>query len=370
MAELGRNAPCWCGSGKKYKNCHLGRENEQEMKLSEYASKFKKLHDIRTCLHPQAGTKTCQGKIIRAHSVQNAEQLSKIAKNGHVYGYKLGISTILNPEWSVKLELIGINNASTFTGFCQKHDTEIFKSIETEPITLTKKQLFLFGYRAICMEYYKKQVNQNVPQLLREQDKGKDLYSQQMIQSFASYFEAESSKGFNDLEISKLDYDNAMIKNDYSHMNYAVFEFNELPVIMTSGAFLIEIDFHNNKLQDLEQLDNLIPLTFSLVSTETGGAAIFVWFTKNNEVFKTFFDSLIGLGNDMIPHAILRMIFDMLENVYISPEWFDKQSESVKNRIQIKFTSYPTKEVDYSDDGIRMVDWQITNILTKYKDAV
>ena len=21
--ELGRNDPCWCGSGKKYKNCHL-----------------------------------------------------------------------------------------------------------------------------------------------------------------------------------------------------------------------------------------------------------------------------------------------------------------------------------------------------------
>jgi uncharacterized protein YecA (UPF0149 family) len=21
--KLGRNAPCWCGSGKKYKKCHL-----------------------------------------------------------------------------------------------------------------------------------------------------------------------------------------------------------------------------------------------------------------------------------------------------------------------------------------------------------
>jgi hypothetical protein len=22
-AKLGRNVPCWCGSGKKYKKCHL-----------------------------------------------------------------------------------------------------------------------------------------------------------------------------------------------------------------------------------------------------------------------------------------------------------------------------------------------------------
>ncbi|HWR37480.1 MAG TPA: SEC-C metal-binding domain-containing protein [Clostridia bacterium] len=24
--KQGRNAPCWCGSGKKYKNCHLGTD--------------------------------------------------------------------------------------------------------------------------------------------------------------------------------------------------------------------------------------------------------------------------------------------------------------------------------------------------------
>jgi SEC-C motif len=26
--KLGRNEPCWCGSGKKYKKCHLDRENQ------------------------------------------------------------------------------------------------------------------------------------------------------------------------------------------------------------------------------------------------------------------------------------------------------------------------------------------------------
>jgi hypothetical protein len=25
--QLGRNEPCWCGSGKKYKRCHLGKDN-------------------------------------------------------------------------------------------------------------------------------------------------------------------------------------------------------------------------------------------------------------------------------------------------------------------------------------------------------
>ncbi len=32
-AELGRNEVCWCGSGKKYKRCHLeSDENKKRLK--------------------------------------------------------------------------------------------------------------------------------------------------------------------------------------------------------------------------------------------------------------------------------------------------------------------------------------------------
>ena len=26
--KIGRNDPCWCGSGKKYKNCHMKQDQE------------------------------------------------------------------------------------------------------------------------------------------------------------------------------------------------------------------------------------------------------------------------------------------------------------------------------------------------------
>jgi preprotein translocase subunit SecA len=28
--KLGRNDPCWCGSGKKYKYCHLRKDRERK----------------------------------------------------------------------------------------------------------------------------------------------------------------------------------------------------------------------------------------------------------------------------------------------------------------------------------------------------
>lgn len=33
IPELGRNEPCWCGSGKKYKRCHMPDDQTRKNKL-------------------------------------------------------------------------------------------------------------------------------------------------------------------------------------------------------------------------------------------------------------------------------------------------------------------------------------------------
>ncbi|MBN2398501.1 MAG: SEC-C domain-containing protein [Deltaproteobacteria bacterium] len=33
MPDLGRNDPCWCGSGKKYKHCHMESDEKKRSKL-------------------------------------------------------------------------------------------------------------------------------------------------------------------------------------------------------------------------------------------------------------------------------------------------------------------------------------------------
>jgi uncharacterized protein YecA (UPF0149 family) len=39
IEDLSRNDPCWCGSGKKYKQCHLERDKQQ--KAAEIARQCK-----------------------------------------------------------------------------------------------------------------------------------------------------------------------------------------------------------------------------------------------------------------------------------------------------------------------------------------
>jgi hypothetical protein len=39
--DLGRNDPCWCGSGKKYKQCHLALDEAKKRRAMEAACKVR-----------------------------------------------------------------------------------------------------------------------------------------------------------------------------------------------------------------------------------------------------------------------------------------------------------------------------------------
>ena len=38
-ANMGRNEPCWCGSGKKYKHCHFDADREYFARIQAAACK-------------------------------------------------------------------------------------------------------------------------------------------------------------------------------------------------------------------------------------------------------------------------------------------------------------------------------------------
>src|ERR1700720_3045384 len=80
------------------------------------------------CLAPSMD---CDEEPIRAHSIQNSRVLNLIETEGHVImpRYRL-----VNGEPTMEFAKVGRNNASTFTGLCSKHDAELFKAIDTEPL--------------------------------------------------------------------------------------------------------------------------------------------------------------------------------------------------------------------------------------------
>ena len=127
MKRPGRNDLCWCGSGKKYKKCHIGFDDRiEEIEL--------------------------QGHIVPDHSIiKNAEQIEKIKESAKiniaVLDYvaehiKAGISTAEIDRWvyDITTKMGGIPAPLNYQGFpksvCTSINDEVCHGIPSEDIIL------------------------------------------------------------------------------------------------------------------------------------------------------------------------------------------------------------------------------------------
>lgn len=366
MNKFKRNDPCWCGSGKKYKNCHYRRESDSPVLFSDLLATHKKIWTKEYCLHPQQNS--CSGNIVRAHTIQKRGSLERISRNGHVYTFKTDLAKILKTG-KPELNLIGITKASTFTGFCSYHDNEVFKSIESGILTINEETCFLLGYRVLCHEIFLKSAFRE--QLLYTKnnlDKGKSLSRQFQIQDIADSSLAGVESGLNDLMHAKVKYDGKLIKNQFSDVRYYAILFEGTPNFVCGGFTQPVYDFEGNQLQELADLSAILEqLAFSIVTTNKGGVIIYSWVDKNLSASRLI-NSLKNLSPEKQVNASARFAFDNFENIYISPEWWDALEPQVQQRIYRRHLAgtpdHPHTATDLLDDGIDLVSWKVTDIDT------
>ena len=78
LPKTGRNDPCPCGSGKKFKKCHMGREGELVLRKKE-------------ALDPEAGRKIC--RLPEVHYGRSKEMIDTLVRDGILDG-SVGIKCI------------------------------------------------------------------------------------------------------------------------------------------------------------------------------------------------------------------------------------------------------------------------------------
>jgi hypothetical protein len=109
----------------------------------------------RLCL-----VENCDKKAIGSHVLQQEGILNNIIDDtNHFYSVDLRSIFKMKENDFFEIKKMGINKCYKFPGFCNHHDSQIFKSIETHPIDFSNpKSLQLFSYRAVCLEYRKKEI--------------------------------------------------------------------------------------------------------------------------------------------------------------------------------------------------------------------
>jgi hypothetical protein len=270
------------------------------------------------------------------------------------------------PYYLFDVERIGINDASTFNGFCNLHDNNTFRRLEKYPFDASNDQIFLLAYRALCREIFMKKYQLEMLPFMRKMDKGRDLSEQREMQEYLAYYSYGVDIGMDTSNKQKARYDYALLNKDYSDMTYYVIIFDNKPELLCCGSSIQETDFLGRRYNQLGRSDiDQEVVTFSIIPTDKGAAVIFVSLDKGSDT-QLFFSSLSNLKADSVANAIVRYAFEYYENTYFSPIWWRNLNSVTQQTIIQRCTSgIVIRRSDcLLEDGIDMVKWKISNIIT------
>lgn len=361
QSKLGRNDKCWCGSERKYKDCHLHRASEKPLKFGQAKKKsVAKLWARKTCMHPEASPSNCSGPAIGSHSIHRKGVLAKIVdEKNHLIHFDARSGQTPEPQ------RIGWKKASVFPGFCSTHDSSTFGPIETQPFTGSEEQCFLLGYRAACSEIYRKT---GLIDSLEDQrswiDRGKTLEEQISIQaSYAKNIEGHKKSLEESLALQAI-FNEALQTGDLSKFASRAYFFDGSVSLVSTSCFQCEWDFAGNQLVDLWDLElDADLLCHAMVDTENGGAIVFTWLrdAKSAQDLVDSFDAIedSGKGDCFVQYCILNC-----ENTYFSSEWWN----SLPSSRQATFKRY-AKALSYDGGAITpsrplSVDWKFTSCVS------
>ena len=305
---------------RKLKNIEKTKEFNENTKL------LRKGTQIVECIMKDENE--CLGKIVEAHSIQNNRFLKKISRNGYVYYFDTGMND--DNQLISTFEEKGRKVFSTFKGFCQKHDKQLFQPIEDKEYTGSNEQDFLFAFRAFAKGLHsKKQIvlcyKNLLNKLLNENISENRLYDFRVfeIRNRLKNEEINLALLTDELKIFKTGIKEKVFNSIYT---YKIILEKEYPIVCNS-LFLPYRDVNFNFIFNQEQyhkiqIGELNPNIYLNIFPENDKTYILIsCLEKNKDILKNFFKNLIDKEN--IKHKISTLVLTHSENTGFSPEYID-----------------------------------------------
>lgn len=364
-SKPGRNDPCWCGSGQKYKRCHGLLETARRLTKGEMADKSRQIiaHRRAQCMHPNAGA-ACSERIINAHSVQRSGGLTRIALRGQVYYFRDSMGYIMGADRLLKPLLVGCKEASIFPGFCSYHDCETFKPIDTEEFSGTAEQVFLLAYRALCREVLGVQTRSDIVPLLIKMLDGKQRAELEEQIKIVTQFQILTDHNLRHSEREKATFDQWLKNREFHRLDHYIIQLDRFPDLLCSAFIQPWVDFEGNVLQQLPIWDGAWQsCSFSIVATNAGGAVVLSWPSGQSSAAVQFAASLNRIADDRVTNAIIRFAFEYSDNVCFAPVWWDRLGVKSRDALTLRFASGIGDNDRIPgcllDDGIQTADWKV-----------
>ncbi|HDY8067607.1 hypothetical protein LO82_22330 [Vibrio vulnificus] len=296
---------------------------------------------LKQCVWAGLGETTdsndCEGKIIKAHSIQKSKFLKKISDNGHV---KILSVDLEKNELLGSFDQEGIKKFSTFTGFCGKHDKAIFQPIEDKPFKATKEQLHLYAYRAASQEYH------NQFKMLKKYDDlltlAKEIDDRDLINQVGLKFSQYGASSIEYMELCE-HLKNNFIKKEYTMIKHHYHKLNkEYPIVCCASFIPYKNHIGSPVISDADKL-NLLVLPSELknsfcmmlnVFPENGATHIIISHLKSRRKDYDFINKVFKMKGHNKEVAISNLMLNYCENMAFSPTYInDKFNDLEKSEI-------------------------------------
>jgi hypothetical protein len=328
---MGRNDPCWCRSGRKWKHCHRDRDKQHRRNINELLNAIGQEQSRGYCVHPDASEGTCSGGPTDAHTIQKEGGLRAIAEQGHVVSIKKAAFEIARNDGEIIPVPDGIGNASTFPGFCNTHDA-MFSPAEQKIVPLSREVAFLLSYRAIAYEKLMKEAALRSKELHRQDaDKGRPFAEQASIQAVLYAGKCGLELGLRDATRCKAAFD-AAYRASYSGFNFHAVEFDCILPVVSCGAFSLLYDLFGQRLQSLAPGGPFDPLAVNL-TVLNGRTVLFLGWIGSGGPGEAFAASYARLPQAEKANTAVRLAIDYIENTYARPSWWNGLPQELRDSV-------------------------------------
>ena len=291
------------------------------------------------CLEP---TMQCDQPAIRAHSIQNRQTIALLEQDNHVLAWQPRFSQA-GPD--IALRRIGRNDASTFAGFCNQHDTELFRPLDTKPLDgADREQLFLLAYRGITCELHA--IMTGVVQL-------QSLYTAR-VERGADSPDSSSPAGQKAVEQMLLSwatwryrhryYDEPLRCRSFDVVEHDIIDLSDQAPCLAASSFIT--------LKDVPVDQDLVGVAINILPvSETRTVAAFSYAKKDQGNVRAALDRILGSTGDVQKYELSKLVMSRISNVLISPRHYDQWGAERAKKIADAFVRTVESQQDVGEDA-------------------
>lgn len=331
--------------------------DDQRQRLYAAIARWLKDNALQICLASDA---TCSPGIARAHSIQSKYALASIANNGHVLMFQMDYG---RPS----LAMTGVNKASTFTGFCEHHDSLLFRAVDfsaVRPFDLhDTSQCTLLALRAVSREYWAKlnakQFYSRVMSLVQRRDTqslsrllGVDDMNAQLVASVGAHTAPQLTGTACAAKRMSRNYSSLVHQLDVSRFHYSRFHHYLVPGpvnVAASAVFPLEFDLHGNRLCRRVLEPDLPEVALTIIPVGNDHAVLFHWHRRHDRRHADFFAELDAMPAAEREVTLSKMMIVQGENFALSPAFAINRAPREIARLEALFYRTLRQGVPYGD---------------------